>query len=177
MSQGSIITFGYLSTLKSLVCGGENLCDFEAGFILCTCDPDTGDLRESDAERTRGGLVWFEWVLRRYVGPQKEMMMGELAMPESDLGNGLSEDLILKHLNAGNCFDFDYVPQPRDELEFWRAETIGAHEPTPGKPLRGLSTEFMEFIFRSGQWRVGGNSPFDDETKLLHNGTVRSLKS
>jgi hypothetical protein len=65
---------------------------------------------------------------------------------------------VLQHLNAGNCFDFDYAPAEGDNLTLHPADDYARR---------------LEFIFHNGRWAEGHYSPFEVETSRLNEGRVK----
>lgn len=120
------------------------MCDFNKPIKFCTCSPE-----ELPKEQ-------YVWELSRFVREQP-FLMGRLAMGSDEI-NGLTEDKVLKLLNAGGVFDFEYKPQESDSFRI--RDTKQAFS-------------FMSFIFDKGKWHPGGQG-FSDYTSI-HKGKIRNL--
>lgn len=97
------------------------MCDFEKGFILCSCEPlKTVNPPKKKSKRNQNApaqLPGYRWVLFRFTEYIEEVLMeGSFEPPVKDLGNGLNEEWVLLNLNLEKCFDFDYIPKEGDNL-------------------------------------------------------------
>jgi hypothetical protein len=100
------------------------MCKQNERLTLCTC--------EDESEPDRPVL---KWKLYKATGPRYQM--GRAVPPPDTLGQGFTADRVLKDLNSGNCFDFDYVPVDGDSL------TIGRD---------GSNSLHLIFSFSQGRW-------------------------
>jgi hypothetical protein len=83
--------------------------------------------------------------------------------PSSDLGNGLTEKIILEMLNSGQSyFDFEYEPKESDCLKI----TNGLEHPR---------YEYMSLIHKNGEWQKGSNPAFSSSIETIAKG--RFLRS
>ncbi len=118
------------------------MCDFTKGLKFCTCDPAKGEIvhnKKSRRNKDAAGSLPKEyvWRLDRYITTVDNGMIGSMIMPRENLGDGLTEEWVLMHLNLENCFDFDYLPEEGDIL------TIN---------LSGDGYSYMSFIFKQEKW-------------------------
>lgn len=120
------------------------MCDFENGFILCTCLPTPKTIihnknsrryKKSPEFQIRG----YRWTLSRFVNTFEPMMEGLYEYPAKDLGKGLTAEWVLLNLNCGNCFDFAYTPEEGDNLVM-RSE---------------VPYVYLSFIYQEGVWKEG----------------------
>ncbi len=140
------------------------MCDFENGFVLCSCKPEAppgGPLpkrrRSKKSEQAR--KAGYRWTLSHLVGTHEAMMMGEYQMPSKELGAGLTSEWVLLHLNDGNCFDFEYTPQEGDNLilrsdDRWR---------------------YLSFVFRQGAWVEDHHDVFSTTLELGFEGKIEPV--
>ena len=140
------------------------MCDFENGFILCTCTKETQKVVHNKNSRRykntpEAKIVGYRWVLARFVRTFEPIMEGMYAMPSHDLGAGLTAEWVLMNLNYGNCFDFDYTPAEGDNLVFRSDERW----------------DYMSFIFRQGAWQEGRYDGFSTTLEALFHGQIKTL--
>lgn len=119
------------------------MCDFENGFILCTCEPSEKTIIHNKNSRRyknspQAKIAGYRWSLAHFVGTFEPMMEGMYEPPSQDLGKGLTAEWVLLHLNFEKCFDFDYTPLEGDNLTM-RSED---------------RWQYMSFIFRAGKWTI-----------------------
>lgn len=125
------------------------MCNFEKGFILCTCSKDEINKSEDRA---------YTWHLSQHLGLSEDDIVGKYLPPVSDIGKGLTADFVVSQLNSRNCFDFESKPSEGDNLTIYQS-----------------STSFrLEFIFRNGTWIEDHYSPFDNKFKELKKGVLQS---
>lgn len=131
------------------------MCSFKNGLIFCTCD-DPRTIIHHKKKRRKAGIIEYLWELRRCVGEASEMIAGLYEMPSSQLGDALTATQVLEALHTGAAFDFDYQPVEGDSLSVYTDGT----------------RDYMEFLYREGQWVEDQHSPFMVETEKLLNGKV-----
>lgn len=126
------------------------MCNFEKGFILCTCSMKEIESSDGDTE--------YIWHLSHFLGPNEDSKMGKYLPPVSDIGKGLEADFVQSELNKHNCFDFEYKPSDGDNLVIYQS-----------------STRFrLEFIYRNDAWIEDHYSPFDHDCKEFKMGLLQS---
>jgi hypothetical protein len=120
------------------------MCDFNKGFILCTCEEKINDY-ENSKENKKGDQVdefQYVWKLNRFIGFRRGDMMGIFEQPRSDLGSGLTSRFVVNQLNSKNCFDFDFIPNENDNLYFYKKKGYEVDD-------------LFEFVFLNGKWEQG----------------------
>ena len=144
------------------------MCNFEKGFILCTCEEDkekpvihNKNSRRNKKNQTNDSQM-YRWYLYEFVEKHALRMVGKYVLPASDLGKGLTAEWVLLNLNDGNCFDFDYTPKEGDNLVIRASHRAG---------LR------LSFIFREGTWREDHYDVFNYTLKLHLEGEIAPLNS
>jgi hypothetical protein len=128
------------------------MCDSSKGFKLCTC---IGGSQQDDKDNK------YKWRLLRYEGPSMKVIMGKFHFPVSDLGNGLTSQVVVKGLNARNAFDFDYSPSDGDCV-------LIRLVPEESRP------RYMAFIYRGGEWVEDFYDPLTNELSFIKDGDVLS---
>lgn len=113
------------------------MCDFSQGFKLCRCS-------NVNVEKLNEANISY-WTLKRWQAENwMEAEIGRCFHPkfsDHDLENA---EFIGYYLNTQHCFDFDFIPQDRDTLNFTIfRENLAEHE----LPLK------FEFEFSEGEWR------------------------
>lgn len=109
-------------------CTLGNVCEAAEHLKLCTCT--AANLREPD------------WVLeRRDLQRQEVFRRGRAMQPRFHPGEQACVDALRQALMAGDCFDFDYVPQEGDVLR------LRVHLQPGAKQRREV-----RFRFLAGQW-------------------------
>lgn len=141
------------------------MCDFTKGLKFCTCDPVTGNITHNKKSRrnkdTSGSFPKeFTWTLDRYVTTLETDFIGSMRMPQDNLGNGLSEEWVLLHLNLENCFDFDYIPHEGDRLMIRDKDD---------------SYQYMSFIFKGNSWIADVYIGFGDVLEEKKRGFVKPV--
>jgi hypothetical protein len=141
------------------------MCDFTNGLKFCTCDPAKGNIRHNKKSRRNKDASGafpkeFTWILDRYVTTLDTGEMGRMLMPHGNIGNGLTEEWVLLHLNLENCFDFDYTPEEGDSLKIRDNDD----------PYLYLS-----FIFKGNSWIAGVNTSFDAVYEEKNRGFVQPV--
>lgn len=79
------------------------MCNFDDGFILCTCNTKGSDKNQLILENAT-----FIWELR--IIKETEFAVGRTKLPSTTIGEGLNSEWVLLNLEDRNCFDFDYKP-------------------------------------------------------------------
>lgn len=140
------------------------MCDFENGFVLCTCQTEPEQVVHNKNSRRyknspQAKIAGYRWFLSRFVDTYEPMMEGMYQPPSKELGAGLTEEWVLLNLNCGNCFDFDYTPQEGDNLvmrfeDHWH---------------------YMSFIFRQGEWVSDRYDGFSTILELQSKGKIKPL--
>ncbi len=145
------------------------MCDFEKGFILCSCKIEIPKKRSNVKSKKIKNLptqkLGYRWYLSRFVGNRTEeidefLIEGEYSLPSKDLGKGLSEEWIQLNLNLENCFDFEYTPQEGDNLVF----------------RSNSDYDYLSFIFKAGYWQIEHYSPFSTILKKIDEGKIESIE-
>ena len=139
------------------------MCDFEKGFILCSCDP-IQDIKQPKRKSKKYKDIpvkhSFRWYLSRFKGIIEEPLMeGEYNPSSKDLGNGLSEEWVLFNLNLANCFDFEYTPVEGDYLVF---KSTGKYE-------------YLSFVFSKREWIKDTYNPFSTILEKFNEGKIKEL--
>jgi hypothetical protein len=140
------------------------MCDFDKGFILCTCEEKKPIIHNKKSRRYKGQKdqlpTIYRWYLSSFTEYYDSIMEGIYKFPVADIGKGLTEEWVLLHLNAGNCFDFEYTPQEGDNLII----------KSPAEYY-----QYLSFIFKSGQWQADHYNAFNTILSLIKNGEVKEL--
>ncbi len=150
------------------------MCDFSNGLKFCKCGSEAIRYRDADKYRTVGGAsikihnrrnekipLMYVWKLYRYAGKVENPEMGRYQVPTQNIGNGLDEEWIVLNLNLSNCFDFEYIPQERDNL------TI---EPNIN------SGPYISFVYRNGEWTIGHFNAFNHNRTRITTGKVKEIE-
>lgn len=140
------------------------MCDFEQGFILCTCENKPKPIVHHKNPRRyknspQAEIKGYRWFLSSFVDTFEPMMEGIYEPPAKELGGGLTEEWVLLHLNYGNCFDFDYTPSEGDNLVMCPAN----------------SYKYMSFIFRKGEWVCDRYDGFSTILELRLKGEIKPI--
>ncbi len=144
------------------------MCDFEQGFVLCSCRevPKT-PIRVRKSKRPLEPAVdesgKYQWFLSEFVAYDEAILKeGIYELPIRDIGKGLTAEWVLLHLNEGNCFDFDYAPKPGDNLV-----------------IKGICTKYdfphLSFIFRDDLWIESHYPPFCTQVRRMRLGIVQAV--
>jgi hypothetical protein len=146
------------------------MCDFDKGFILCTCkDKEKPIVHNKNSRRYKQEQAtipkmyrWCLYTFKRYKSDDEPLMEGLYEFPAADIGKGLTDEWVLLNLNDRNCFDVDYTPSWGDNLVI-----EDAHE----------AWVYLSFIFQNGGWERGHYNPFDTVQTLTMNGEVKQIDS
>jgi hypothetical protein len=141
------------------------MCDFEKGFILCTCeDKEKPIIHNKNSRRNKKNQIndsqVYRWYLYEFVEKHALMMIGRYLLPTSDLGNSLTAEWVLLNLNERHCFDFDYTPKEGDNLIMRAKHLAGLH---------------LSFIFREGIWLEDHYDAFNYTLKLNLEGEIKQI--
>ncbi len=146
------------------------MCNFENGFILCTCEAKTEPVVHNKKSRRyknspQAQIAGYRWFLSRFVDTfaremegiyQLPFQEGIYQLPSQDIGAELTAEWVLLNLNCANCFDFDYTPSEGDNLI-----------------MRGTDRwEYLSFIFTQGEWRQGHYNHFSTILELRCQGKI-----
>ncbi len=141
------------------------MCNFENGFILCTCKTAeaTQKNHQKNSRRYKNSslaqAVGYRWSLSRFVNKFEPIMEGQYEPASADLGAGLNVEWVLLHLNCEKCFDFEYKPEEGDNLT-----------------MRGADKwRYMSFIFRAGEWFIDYYDGFSTTLELRLKGEIKPL--
>lgn len=128
------------------------MCSPSENFKFCTCADDPAQLATAE----------FTWQLYRYTDKTKRlrMIIGKFVLPAEKLAEHLDAGAIAKRMNAGNCFDFDYVP---DEFDTLYIRSANDHD------------HFIRLRFNEGSWRKNSLPVFGD-SELMREGFVKEEK-
>ena len=126
------------------------MCNLSTSFTLCTCGKGSSWLLSDSSV--------FIWELHYKTVKQKHALIGEVMGKDLDKLEAQQEAEILQQLNARNCFDFLYTPKKGDSLSIYRKDNIAKQ---------------FNYIFESGQWKIGGYDSFRYTLQLLHTGIVK----
>lgn len=142
------------------------MCDFEKGFILCSCEPVLSNLppkrKSKKNQKLPEKIPGFRWVLFRFDGYIEEVLMeGSFEPPVKDLGNGLNEEWVLMNLNLENCFDFEYSPQDGDNLIIRSNDYY----------------KYLSFTFSKSEWIRNYYDPFSVVLRKFKEGKVKEIGS
>jgi hypothetical protein len=142
------------------------MCDFDNGFVLCTCK-EKPTVHHKNSRRNKRAeanaplkYLWYLLECAKLDGPEHFLKEGLYQLPASDIGKGLTEEWVLLHLNVGHCFDFTYTPNEGDYLVIRESQQHGI---------------FLSFIFRDGSWVSGFYNPFTTNEKLKMAGEVKQV--
>ncbi|MBD2206969.1 hypothetical protein H6G33_31345 [Calothrix sp. FACHB-1219] len=146
------------------------MCDFDKGFILCTCkDKEKPIVHNKNSRRYKQEQPmipkvyrWYLSTFKRYKSDDEPLMEGLYELPAADIGKGLTDEWVLLNLNYRNCFDVDYTPQEGDNLVIQDAHKEWV---------------YLSFIFQNGGWERGHYDPFDTVQTLTMNGEVKQVGS
>lgn len=140
------------------------MCDFEKGFILCSCiivKPAKKSKRKSKKNNEMPVELGYRWTLSRFKEFIEEPLMeGSFDPPSKDLGKGLNDEWILLNLNSENCFDFDYIPLEGDNLIFKSNERF----------------KYLSFIFSKGEWIKNNYDPFSTILESYKQGKIEEKR-
>ncbi len=144
------------------------MCNFEHGFLLCTCEAKTEPVIHNKKSRRyknspQAKIEGYRWFLSRFVdtfddelGYPIPIMEGLYELPSSDIGAELTAEWVLLNLNCANCFDFDYTPSEGDNLI-----------------MRGVDRwKYLSFVFTQGEWKQDHYNPFSTILKLIDQGKI-----
>lgn len=122
------------------------MCSPSENFKLCTCADDPSQLATAE----------FTWKLYRYPDKTKRprMIIGKFVFPAEKLAAHLDAEAIAKQMNAGHCFDFEYVPEENDTLQIYTAQN---------------PEQFIRLRYNDGRWWRGRHL-FRADAELLHTG-------
>lgn len=137
------------------------MCQNGKEIKLCTCVPNGMDTiihHKNSRKNRQKRRVDFTWTLEKCLGWSKTTMDGMGYMPEKALTEDLTNERMLVDLNSKNCFDFDYEPNEKDNLQIF----------TPESSIR----RHLSFIFRNGEWVAGSHMPFMYEMEKINFGKV-----
>ncbi|MCP4441059.1 MAG: SHOCT domain-containing protein [Aureispira sp.] len=112
------------------------MCDLNEGFKLCSCDGDKLPIEKIDwiLERRNEELpfrVRKGMAAQNYIGGHEKYI----------------KSIIATHLNAKNCFDFDYEPKEDDLLKIKKRENGARH--------------WYSYRFVAGKWEEDNSTSFD----------------
>jgi len=142
------------------------MCDFTKGLKFCTCDRAKDTIVHNKKSRRNKDdsdslPKEYTWTLDRYITTRDTTnLIGSMTMPRSNLGNGLTEEWVLLHLNTENCFDFDYTPDEGDRL---MVQDNDDHY------------NYMSFIFKGICWIADVNIDFGDVMEEKNRGIVKPI--
>jgi len=78
----------------------------------------------------------------------------------NDFHNGISVLNVIERINAGNIFDFEYIPEERDTLHIsYNAENYNDHK-------------YFSLIFLDNNWQKGRNPAFTSKEKKIAAGEI-----
>ncbi len=135
------------------------MCDFENGFILCSCDEKN---KKPELESDKNEYVWELKILKKRIPAR-----GITDFPGSNIGKGLKSEWVLLNLMNRNCFDFDYQPSNGDNLIIYNPQS---HKSPFGKPA------YLSFIYRNGEWAEDFYNEISELTKLMNKGKVKTTQ-
>jgi hypothetical protein len=143
------------------------MCNFENGFILCTCkDKEKPIVHNQNSRRYKREQAtipkvyqWHVFKFEEYRNDDEPIMEGLYELPVEDIGKGLTEEWVLLNLNVRNCFDVAYTPQEGDNLVIQDSQQPWV---------------YLSFIFQNGGWGKGHYSSFDALQTLMIQGEVGS---
>lgn len=140
------------------------MCNFENGFILCTCEAEKPIIHNKHSRRhkrkQKENADIYCWFLSSFKEQFESIMEGLYELPAKNIGEGLTEEWVLLNLNVGNCFDFAYIPQEGDNLVI----------KSMAKPY-----VYLSFIFQEGEWRSGHYNVFNHILELKLKGELKQI--
>jgi hypothetical protein len=128
------------------------MCAPTNGFAFCT-----GDMKSLGKMPKKPGYLRQ---LIRYEGERPVTIVGKIMAFSENLGHSVTLEKVLEQMNAGNCFDFDYLPAERDTLDVNR------------NSARGKFGYFI-IIYTNGRWQKGCNPGFSSVEKTIETGFIR----
>jgi hypothetical protein len=144
------------------------MCNFENGFVLCTCETKTKSVVHNKKSRRyknspQAKIAGYRWSLSGFICTLDDeleypfaIQEGIYALPSSDIGAELTAEWVLLNLNCANCFDFDYTPSEGDNLT-----------------MRGADRwQYLSFIFTQGEWREDHYNCFSTISELICQGKI-----
>lgn len=137
------------------------MCQSGKEIKLCTCVPNGMDTiihHKNSRKNRQKRRVDFTWTLEKCLGWSKTTMDGMGYMPEKALTEDLTNERMLIDLNSKNCFDFDYEPSEKDNLQIFAPE--------------GSIRRHLSFIFQNGEWIASSHLPFMYEMEKINFGKV-----
>lgn len=143
------------------------MCNFEQGFKLCTCDKQ--QLKKSIEHKAK---ISF-WKLKRFESHDwTEMEIGRCFYPHHTATENEIAEFILYYLNTEHCFDFDFIPKPKDTLNF-----ILFSQDTDSQALKDIQPLKFEFIFDDNKWQqVDEISEHLNENWVIYQGQISTKK-
>lgn len=149
------------------------MCESDLEIHFCTCASMQKEIfpsqfRNIDNNRNEYEKTRLIWKFYGYIGEKDSIMMGDMIMPVDQMDQDLTTNFLIKQLNSGNSFDFDYSPAQVDNLEI-RKEYIYKKE--KGQPRRDLYN-FISFIYRNRKWKDDVYNVFSDKIKRLNKGKI-----
>lgn len=129
------------------------MCDFDNGFILCTC------VHLSRKEK-KSILNEYEWMLFSFIEEITPIEMGRYIIPRNNIGNGLTVESVLLNLNTKNCFDFKYTPKEGDNLQIRL------------KKKREMIS-YLSFIYTNKEWIENHYDAFSTITEQVFKGKLK----
>lgn len=136
----------YIYGVNITYCKNKCMCDFENGFILCSCKDKN---EEVSSKNKSSGYIWELRILEK-----REFAVGKARYPSSNIGSGLESEWVLLNLEERNCFDFEYIPTEGDNLVMYPESNICYNQ---------QSDSYLSFIYKSGKWAKG----FYDEIEQM----------
>lgn len=133
------------------------MCDFSDGFKLCTCST-------IEIQKLAKAKISY-WTLKRWQTENWiEAEMGRCFHPKFSNKDLENAEFIGYYLNTKNCFDFDFLPQEKDTLNFTIFQESLAENDLPLK---------FEFEFCENEWRfVDSISEHFNENWRLYVGKI-----
>ncbi len=139
------------------------MCDFENGFILCSCEPlvsiEPPKRKSKKNQNMPERKLGYRWVLFRFDGYIEDILMeGSFEPPVKDLGNGLNEEWVLLNLNLEKCFDFEYTPKEGDNLILRSNDRY----------------KYLSFTFEKNVWISNHYDPFSTVLEKFKEGKIKN---
>ncbi len=137
------------------------MCDFENGFILCSCNEESNETTLNSDKET---YVWELKTLKETIPAR-----GITQFPISDIGMGLNAEWVLLNLIDRNCFDFDYQPLEGDNLIMYSNNSANDKASFSNQPA------YLSYIYRNEEWVEDFYMKVGQLTQLKNKGKIKPV--
>lgn len=139
------------------------MCQPSQYLLFCTCTQEaSAPVHNKNSRRAKKTPAppQFLWQLKRLKESKHQGLDGMVIMPQSQLSERLTAHYVETQLNQGHCFDFDYQPQPGDNLLVFTDTSASV---------------YMSYIFKNQQWTTDYYDPFYHKLSLIEKGKIKCL--